>query len=120
MDGVSRRNRTSFALVLVLAGCVTVSAQDKVFETIVSLEPLGRLALETGQGTVRLSSWGRPTVDIRARIEPPVEADADEGRRSVEGTIVEVRGSRRSVRIRSVYGAVRSRVHYEILSLIHL
>lgn len=114
IDGMVRRRRTSFSLALVLSGCVTVSAQDKVFEAVASLEPLGRLALETGQGTVRLSSWDRPTVDIRARIEPPVGADADEGQRSVEGTIVEVRGSRRSVRIRSVYGAVRSRVHYEI------
>ena len=114
MDGMARRCRIWFGLALVLAGCVTVSAQDKVFETIVSLEPLGRLALETGEGTVRLSSWDRPTVDIRARVEPLVGSDADEGRRSVEGTIVEVRGSRRSVRIRSVYGAVRSRVHYEI------
>ncbi len=109
-----RRYWISFSLALVLAGSVAVSAQDKVFETVAALEPLGRLALETGQGTVRLSSWDQRTVDIRARIEPPVGADADEGRRSGEGTTVDVRGSRRSVRVRSVYGAARSRVHYDI------
>ena len=79
IDGMVRRRRTSFSLALVLSGCVTVSAQDKVFEAVASLEPLGRLALETGQGTVRLSSWDQPAVDIRARIEPPVGADADDG-----------------------------------------
>ena len=104
-------------LVFFLVACfwwAQVGAQGKTFEQAVSLEPLGRLALETGRGTVRLSSWDQSTVEIRARIEAVPAADVGEASRSVDETTIEVRGRRRSIRIRSVYGAVPAHVHYEI------
>ena len=109
-----RQCRLPVSLLLVFFWPVPGGAQDKTFEAVVSLEPLGRLALETGRGTVRLTSWDRATVDIQARISPPMAVDGDEGQRSVDGTTIEVRGRRRSVRIRSVYSALPAPVHYEI------
>ena len=112
-------------VVLGLVGGGIAAAQDKTFEEVVPLEPGSLLTLETGRGTVRLTSWDEPTVDIHARIEPPPSADADDARRAVDATTVEVRGSRRSMRIRSNYRRVsspgssdeswrRPLVHYEI------
>lgn len=109
-----RQCRVPVSLLLVFFWPVPGGAQDKTFEAVVSLEPLGRLALETGRGTVRLTSWDRATVDIQARISPPMAVDGDEAQRSVDGTTIEVRGRRRSVRIRSVYSALPAPVHYEI------
>lgn len=109
-----RQCRLPVSLLLVFFWPVPGGAQDKTFEAVVSLEPLGRLALETGRGTVRLTSWDRATVDIQARISAPMAVDGDEAQRSVDGTTIEVRGRRRSVRIRSVYSALPASVHYEI------
>lgn len=114
--------RTSLCVVLWLAGWVGVGAQDKTFEDSVELQPGSRLALEADRGSVRLTSWDQPRVDIRARIEPPRGVDSDYARSAVEGTTIEVRGSRRSVRIRTNYRGVprrvggfrMPRVHYEI------
>ena len=99
--------------------------EDKTFEEVVALQPGSLLTLETGQGSVRLISWDEPNVDIRARIEAPPGMDADDARRSVDATSIEVRGSRRSMRIRSNYRQTVSQeddddswrpplVHYEI------
>ena len=112
-------------VLLALAGCVAVSAQDRTFEETVPFESGSRLALETRRGSVRLISWDRSTVEIRARIEAPAGVDIEYARRAVEGTTIEVRGNARSLRIRSDYDGVsregafsRSRtlprVHYEI------
>ena len=112
-------------VVLGLAGCVAVSAQDKTFEDAVPLEVGSRLALEARRGSVRLTSWDRRTVEIHARIEPPPGVDADYARRAVEGATIEIRGNYRSVRIRTDYSGVPRlgafsgsrtlpRVHYEI------
>ena len=99
--------------------------ENKTFEEVVALQPGSLLTLETGQGSVRLISWDEPNVDIRARIEAPPGMDADDARRSVDATSIEVRGSRRSMRIRSNYRQTVSQeddddswrpplVHYEI------
>jgi hypothetical protein len=112
-------------LVLVLSAGVALSAQDTTFEETVTLEPGGRLSLDTTRGSVRLTSWDQPTVEIRARIEPPSGVDDDYARAAVEGTTIEVEASGRAVRIRSnfddvprrgLFRGMRSlpRVHYEI------
>ena len=114
------------APVLVLSSAVALSAQDKTFEDTVMLEPGGSLSLDATRGSVRLTSWDRPTVEIRARIERPRRVDDDYARRAVAGTTIDVEGGGRSVRIRTDYSGVprrgglfwgaRSvpRVHYEI------
>ncbi len=115
-------------LVLTLSSCVAISAQEKTFEDTVTLEPGGSLSLEATRGSVRLTSWDRPTVEIRTRIEPPPPStwvDADAARRAVDGTTIEVESRGRSVRIRANYDGVPRRgpgrwwriiprVHYEI------
>ncbi len=122
------RQSPALALILVLALSFSVglSAQDRTFEDTVTLEPGGSLSLDTTRGSVQLTSWDRPTVEIRARIERPPRVDDDYARRAVAGTTIEVTGGGRSVRIRSDYSGVprrgglfwraRSvpRVHYEI------
>lgn len=106
-------------------GCVAMaSAQERTFEHTMELQSGSRLALEADRGSVVLRSWDSPTAEILARIEPPADVDADYARRAVEGTAIEVRGNRRSVRIRTDYGGVprrglfgsrrMPRVHYEI------
>ena len=91
-------------------GCVAMaSAQDRTFEHTMELQPGARLALEADRGSVVLQSWDRPTAEILARIEPPADVDADYAQRAVEGTAIEVRGNRRSVRIRTDYDGVPGR-----------
>jgi len=107
-----RVNLAFLAFILVVAP--TVEAQERMFEENVDLQPAGRLALEAGPGSVQLTSWDQTLLEVRARIEAPVGVDADAARRAVEGTTIEVRGERRSVRVRAVFGEGESRVHYEI------
>ena len=115
------------AFAIIVSSCVALRAQETTFEDTVTLEPGGRLSLDTTRGSVRLTSWDRPMVEIRARIEPPRGrgVDADYARRAVDGTTIEVEGCGRSVRIRTdydgvlrqgVFGGWRNvpRVHYEI------
>ena len=110
---------------LVAASAASATAQERTFEHTMELQAGSRLALEADRGSVRLTSWDRAEAEIVARIEPPGGVDADYARQAVEGTSIEVRGNRRSVRIRTDYGGVprRSglfggrrvpRVHYEI------
>ncbi len=60
------------ACAIVVSSCVALSAQERTFEDTVRLEPGGRLSLDTTRGSVLLTSWDRPTVESRARIEPPL------------------------------------------------
>ena len=107
-----------------VASVAIAAAQDRTFEHTMELQSGSRLTLEADRGSVVLVSWNRPTAEILARIEPPADVDADYAQRAVEGTAIEVRGNRRSVRIRTDYGGVPRRglfgnrrlprVHYEI------
>ena len=103
----------------------TAAAQERTFRQTMEFQAGSRLALEADRGTVRLTSWDRPTAEIVARIEPPSGVDDDYARQAVDGTAIEVRGNRRSVRVRTDYRGVPRRgglfgnrrlprVHYEI------
>ncbi len=100
-------------------------AQERTFSRTMEFQAGSRLALETDRGSVRLTSWDRPSAEIVARIDPPSGVDDDYAREAVDGTAIEVRGNRRSVRIRTDYRGVPRRgglfgsrrlprVHYEI------
>lgn len=112
------------AAVLLVASVASAAAQERTFRQTLEFQAGSRLALEADRGSVRLTSWDRAEAEIVARIEPPGDVDADYARRAVEGTAVEVRGNRRSVRVRTDYGGVprrgpfgdrrMPRVHYEI------
>ena len=116
--------------VLLAAGLGVVSAtaaaaQERTFRHTMEFQAGSLLQLEADRGTVRLTSWDRPSAEIVARIEPPGGVDDDYARQAVDGTAIEVRGNRRSARVRTDYRGVPRRggllgsrrlprVHYEI------
>ncbi len=105
---------------LAVASAASAAAQERTFRQTMEFQPGSRLALEADRGSVRLTSWDRPSAEIVARIEPPEGVDEDYARQAVDGTAIEVRGNRRSTRIRTDYRGVPRRrgplprVHYEI------
>ncbi len=117
--------RVFLAVGLGVVSAAAAEAQERTFSRTMEFQAGSRLALETDRGSVRLTSWDRPSAEIVARIEPPSGVDDDYAREAVDGTAIEVRGNRRSVRIRTDYRGVPRRgglfgnrrlprVHYEI------
>lgn len=117
--------RVLLAVGLGAVSATAAEAQERTFSRTMEFQAGSRLALETDRGSVRLTSWDRPSAEIVARIEPPSGVDDDYAREAVDGTAIEVRGNRRSVRIRTDYRGVPRRgglfgnrrlprVHYEI------
>ena len=103
----------------------TAAAQERTFRHTMEFQAGSLLQLEADRGSVRLTSWDRPSAEIVARIEPPGGVDEDYARQAVDGTAIEVRGNRRSARVRTDYRGVPRRgsllgnrrlprVHYEI------
>ena len=115
------------ALALAVA-CTAAVAQERTFEETVALEPDGRLSLDTSRGSVALSSWDRPAVEVRARITAPSQVDDDCAREAIEAVVIDVRQRDGAVDVRTdrseaprcgwlrVLGQQRAlaRVHYEI------
>ena len=114
-------------LVLVFLGA-GAAAQEREFEETVALDSGGRLSLDTSRGSVRLTSWDQPTVEIRARITPPPRVDDACAREAVDAAQIDVRRTDGAVDIRTDRseaprcgrlwdwgrGRVLARVHYEI------
>jgi hypothetical protein len=109
----------------VLSGAL--HAQSKEFSHSAELQPGGALRVVGSKGSIRITSWDQPRVEIRARIERPDNVDDDYAARAIEATRIEVSGDRNSLSIVSDYNAVpalreerrwRDRrdppVHYEI------
>jgi hypothetical protein len=89
-----------------LAVAAPVAAQTKQFDKTVPLPSGGYLSLHATRGSVKLTSWERNEVEIRARIQAAPRMDADYARTSVEATTVDVTAGARDVRIRSNYDKV--------------
>ncbi len=92
-----------FSLILAIATIAAAATEKRVHKTA-SLDRNGRLSIETHNGTVVVTTWNQPTVDVVARIEPGEFATAED----VEKTEVKVSGSGSSVRIESDYAGVSS------------
>ena len=121
-------NRCRHLAAIVLMGVATatpLAAQEKTFDETREFVTGSLLALEARRGSVQLTSWDRDEIEIQVRIGPPPDVDEDYARRAVEGTAVEVRGNRRSLRIRANYSGMPTRgrldrsrnlprVHYDI------
>jgi hypothetical protein len=115
------------ALVVALAGAAVV-AQERTFEETAALEPGGRLSLDTSRGSVALTSWDRPEVEIRARIVPPPQVDDACAREAIEAVSIDVHRRDGAVDVRTdrseaprcgwLWGLGQqralARVHYEI------
>lgn len=120
-----RRMQPIAVLVLGLSMPGFASAQERTIERTVALEPGGSLSLDTSRGSVRLTTWHEPGVEIRARIEAPRDLDIDHAREIVDATHIEVQVAPAQVQVRTDLSAVRQwwkherrrampRVHYEI------
>jgi hypothetical protein len=112
--------RRTSALFLMLFIAATASASDKVIHKTAVLDANGRLSIDTHNGSVTVTTWDRPSVDIQARvIDEAMVSDAD-----IKATDVRVSGSGSSVHIETDYSALgwgvglwegnRPRVQYTI------
>ena len=120
-----RRMQPIAVLVLGLSMSVVASAQERTIERTVVVEPGGGLSLDTSRGSVRLTTWHEPGVEVRARIEAPRDLDVDYAREIVDATHIDVQVAPARVQVRTDFSDVRQwwqhgrrralpRVHYEI------
>lgn len=101
-----RRNVT-LSLIALLAAALPLAAAPPVKEKNGTL-PIGkdgRVQLETYKGTVKISTWDRAEVQLRARIEADEHCSDDEEKVADTEVDFETRGS--GVRIRSNYDRLR-------------
>ena len=126
------RRRFAFAYTAALLGALLLtgsraSAQDREFSRTVELPQSGTLRVEGNKGSMHISSWDRPQVEIRARIELPDEVPAEYAQQVVDATEIDVTATNGSVSVRSNYDNVPARtgsgrwgdktvpeVHYQI------
>ncbi|MCY3773961.1 MAG: hypothetical protein OXG98_18295 [Gemmatimonadetes bacterium] len=78
-------------------------AEVRHYAKTVAFEPGGHLDIETGRGSLELSSWDRNEVEIVARIESPFDINPDYASKIITALRIDVEGSGRSLRIRSDY-----------------
>ena len=94
--------RRMTALVFVLLVAAGASASDKVIHQTAQLNPNGRLSVDTHNGTVTVSAWNRPDVDIQARVEETFNVSASD----VSKTDIAISGSGNSVTVKTDYSGV--------------
>jgi hypothetical protein len=111
---------------LLAAGALTaVLAVDPAVKEVsrtLNLVPDGRVSIDTYKGTVKVTGWDAPKVEIRARVEPEAGFWGTD-QEGAEKTEIRIDASSNSVRIKSDYRHVPRRwfgttvlplVHYEI------
>ena len=97
--------RLLVSLSIFLIATIATAAERKLHRTA-QLDPAGSLSIDTHNGSITITTWNQPNVDITARIEP-AEFGRDE---DVEKTDVKVTGSSGSVHIESDYTDVPTRL----------
>lgn len=89
-----------------LASALASAAPVREFHRTLPLAADGRVAISTYKGSIQVSCWDRPQVEVSARIEPDgSDSDAD---RRVEQTEVAIDAAAGSIRIRSNYDGIRN------------
>src|SRR5258708_5521044 len=76
------------------------ASQIREVHKTVDLDPTGRLSIDTHNGSVTITTWDRPSVQVDARIEP---GDSWIGNDEVDKAKVRIGGSRSEVSIESDY-----------------
>ena len=89
-------------LLLVLACALPAVAAERRVHQAVNLNADGRLSLNTHNGSVTITAWNQPRVEIDARIEPGDDDYAED----VDKVEVRISGSGASVRVETNYDAV--------------
>lgn len=90
------------ALVLGMSVLAPMAMADRTVHQTLPLEANGRVTLGAHNGTVTVTTWNQPNVDINARIEQGTFGDASD----VEKTKIDITGSGSSVRIETNYDAI--------------
>src|SRR5882724_3586632 len=99
-----RKRGIVLSVVALLAAATAVAADKRVHQTV-SLAASGSVSIDTHNGTITVTAWNQPSVDVTARIEQGLFiSDGD-----VRKTEVRVTGSGENVRIESDYSAIMSR-----------
>jgi hypothetical protein len=80
---------------------VLMAADYKDVNRTVSLTPSGSVTIETHKGSIRVTTWDRAAVEIKARIEAEPGTTMDQ--RRFEGTDVRIVSSPEAVEIRTEY-----------------
>lgn len=101
------RTRTVLVVSAIVLLCASVASAASR-HTAVAFDPNGRLSLSTHNGSVTVTTWDQPRIDINARIEP-AEMGYDE---DVDKVDIRVTGSGGSVRVETNYDAVASRASW--------
>ncbi len=94
--------KTGMMLGVGLMVAMTVAAAERRVHKTVALAPAGSVSIDTHNGTVTVTTWNQPAVDVSARIVPG-DFGSDE---DVNKTEVQVTGSGEHVRIESDYSRV--------------
>lgn len=97
------RNRTlvlSFVLLIATAGAAF--AQEKKIHKSVPLDPGGQLSIDSHNGSITVTTWNRPTVEIDARIVATGDATADD----LAATDVKISGSGNRVSVETDYASL--------------
>jgi hypothetical protein len=91
-------------LLALAPAAVIQAARVKQVHKVVALDASGRLSIDTHNGSVMVTTWNQPNVQIDARIEAEEGSDYPE---DVEATNVLITGSGANVRVESDYTRVR-------------
>src|SRR5918992_5124289 len=97
---------TVAALLAAGTGVPRAHAQDREFTRTVDLQASGTLRVEGSKGSIQLTSWDKPQVEIHARIELPRHEPREYAQRAVDATQIDVIAGTGSVSIRSNYDQV--------------
>lgn len=93
-----------------LAPPATAGAPEKTVTKTHALSPGGVVSVEAFKGTIRISTWDRAEVSVKARVVPDEPCDNDAEK--VERTDVVVDASAGRVSIRSDYDRVKGRFEW--------
>lgn len=116
---------TTAVLAIAIAWAHPAGAQERQEARSVALDAGGLLRLDARKGSVTITGWDRPAVDITARIVAPSHVEAEYAARAVAATAVDIVAQGGEVSIRSNYDAVPRRggpwtdrevpaIHYQI------
>jgi hypothetical protein len=94
------RATTRATLTILLFGSLVSAADFKEFKRTVPMEGNGRFSLDTYKGSIRISAWDQPQVDIQARIVADPSGWFPE---PVEDVEIRVDSSAGSVRVKTEY-----------------
>ncbi len=102
------RSKALFPAVIAALAMAATARGDGGVKEIHKTLPIdrdGTVSLETFKGSIDVTAWDRPEVDVRARIEP--DPDGRDQAEKVERTEISIEGSGRRVRIETDYGRIR-------------